>query len=221
MCGHEADRSAWAETRRVRRGVVGALRRAQSRADSLRTYRWVWEQDARPHLGAVRLRDVTPLAEATRIKRARRGHRRAGAGRGDALRCSPAAASATRSLVVLLAYPDCARARHSRSNGGTSATTGCHWRRRWFPAAAASAAFGCARHTTSATRSPHSCSPRAGCRSSRSLPSCATPGLPRQLWARHGGAARRRQSLGGIAHRRCASGAACREPQIARGEFSA
>lgn len=26
-----------------------------------RTYRWVWESHARPHLGTMRLRDVTPL----------------------------------------------------------------------------------------------------------------------------------------------------------------
>jgi integrase len=31
---------------------------------TLRTYRWVWEHHARPHLGALRLRDVTPLAIA-------------------------------------------------------------------------------------------------------------------------------------------------------------
>jgi integrase len=31
---------------------------------TLRTYRWVWEHHARPHLGAVHLRDVTPLTIA-------------------------------------------------------------------------------------------------------------------------------------------------------------
>jgi integrase len=43
---------------------------------TLRTYRWVWEQHARPHLGELRLRDVTPLA----IARFRAEREAAGAG---------------------------------------------------------------------------------------------------------------------------------------------
>ena len=43
---------------------------------TLRTYRWVWEHHARPHLGALRLRDVTPLA----IARFRAEREAAGAG---------------------------------------------------------------------------------------------------------------------------------------------
>jgi integrase len=43
---------------------------------TLRTYRWVWEQHAQPHLGGLRLRDVTPLE----IARFRAEREAAGAG---------------------------------------------------------------------------------------------------------------------------------------------
>jgi hypothetical protein len=136
---------------------------------TLLTYRWVWEQHARPYLGAVRLRDVTLLTMA----RFRAEREAAGAG-VETIRKTYTMLGSVFSCAVewqLVDRNPCERpgSRGQRSRAPRSSPSRSRSRRcamRWSPAAA-SPPFSCSSRTRACVQARRSRSNGATSESAR------------------------------------------------------